>query len=131
MTVLFILIYKKKRYERSHARLPLLQIRRETRQSITKDLYTDVDIENCHVVILQQICKKNKIMTPNLDDYINNRETYLNKLMTDYSVNRDDAKRVFLVAMYCDNFLLEGDEPDYYKERFYTPPMNADYKKNT
>ena len=36
--------------------------------------------------------------------------------MTEYNVNRDDAKRVFLVAMYCGNFLLEGDEPDYYKD---------------
>jgi len=103
-------------FGRSHARLSLLQIRREIRQSITKDLYTDVDIENCHVVILQQICKKNKVQTPKLDDYINNREMYLEKLMTEYNVNRDDAKRVFLVAMYCGNFLLEGNEPDYYME---------------
>ena len=36
--------------------------------------------------------------------------------MTEYNVNRDDAKRVFLVAMYCGNFLLEGNEPDYYKD---------------
>ena len=36
--------------------------------------------------------------------------------MTDYNVSRDEAKRVFLVAMYCGNFLLERDEPDYYKE---------------
>jgi len=41
---------------------------------------------------------------------------YLNKLMTEYNVNRDDAKRVILVAMYCGNFLLEGDEPDYYMD---------------
>jgi Rad3-related DNA helicase len=113
---IYIDMKKNNRYGRSHARLSLLQIRKEIRQSITKDLYTDVDIENCHVVILQQICKKNKVETPKLDDYINNREMYLEKIMTDYSVNRDDAKRVFLVAMYCGNFLLEGDEPDYYKE---------------
>jgi len=37
---------------------------------------------------------------------INTREMYLMKLMTEYNVNRDDAKRVFLVAMYCGNFLL-------------------------
>mgnify|MGYP000329427290 CR=1 FL=1 len=113
---IYIDMKKTNRYGRSHARLSLLQIRREIRQSITKDLYTDVDIENCHVVILQQICKKNKIKTVKLDDYINNRESYLNKLMTDYNVSRDEAKRVFLVAMYCGNFLLERDEPDYYKE---------------
>jgi hypothetical protein len=112
----YIDMKKTNMFGRSHARLSLLQIRREIRQSITKDLYTDVDIENCHVVILQQICKKNKVQTPKLDDYINNREMYLEKLMTEYNVNRDDAKRVFLVAMYCGNFLLEGNEPDYYME---------------
>jgi uncharacterized protein YaiL (DUF2058 family) len=55
----YIDMKKTNRYGRSHARLSLLQIRREIRQSITKDLYTDVDVENYHVVILQQICKKN------------------------------------------------------------------------
>jgi len=69
----FIRIEMKKTnpFGRSHARLSLLQIRREIRQTITKDLYTDVDTENAHVVILQQICKKNKVQTPKLDDYIN------------------------------------------------------------
>jgi len=114
----FIYIDMKKTnpFGRSHARLSLLQIRREVRQTITKDLYTDVDIENAHVVILQQLCKKNKVQTPKLDDYINYREMYLMKLMNEYNINRDDAKRVFLVAMYCGNFLLEEDEPSYYKE---------------
>jgi hypothetical protein len=55
---MYIDIKQINRYGRSFARLSLLQIRREIRQSITKDLYTYVDIENCHVVILQQICKK-------------------------------------------------------------------------
>jgi hypothetical protein len=56
------------------------------------------------------------VETLKLDDYFNNRETYLNKLMREYNVNRDDAERVFLDAMYCGNFLLERDEPDYYKD---------------
>ena len=72
---IYIDMKKTNRYGRSHARLSLLQIRREIRQSITKDLYKNVDIENCHVVILQQICKKNLIQTPKLDNYVNNKET--------------------------------------------------------
>ena len=55
---IYIDMKKNNTYGRSHARLSLLQIRREIRQSITKDLYTYVDIENSHVVILQQIYKK-------------------------------------------------------------------------
>ena len=112
---IYIDMKKKNCYGRSHARLSLLQIRREIRQTITKGIYTDIGIENCHVVILQQICKKNKIKTVKLDD-VNKRETYLNKLMTDYNVSRDEAKRVFLVAMYCGNFIIEGHELDYYME---------------
>ena len=49
----YIYIYMKKnnQYGRSHTKISLLQIRREIRQTIAKDLYSDVDIENCHAVI--------------------------------------------------------------------------------
>ena len=113
---IYINMKKNKPYGRSHASLSLLQIRRQIRQSITKDIYVDVDIENCHVVILQQICKKNKVKTPKMDDYVNNREQHLKQIMDEFDVPRDDAKRVFLVAIYCGNFILEGKEPQFYTD---------------
>jgi len=114
---IYIHMKKNNQYGRSHTKISLLQIRREIRQTIAKDIYSDVDIENCHVVILQQICKKNKIKTPQLDDYINNRKEHLLKIMKEYDVDRDEAKRVFLVATYCGDFLIEGKkEPEFYKE---------------
>ena len=112
---IYINMKKNNQYGRSHTKISLLQIRREIRQTIAKDIYSDVDIENCHVVILQQICKKNKIKTPQLDDYINNRKEHLLKIMADYNISRDEAKKVFLVATYCGDFIY-GEEPEFYTE---------------
>ena len=76
-------------------------IRREIRLTLVKNLYVDIDMENCHVVILQQICKMNNTSTPMLDDYVQNRVKHLESLMERYKCNRDVAKFVFSVAMYC------------------------------
>jgi hypothetical protein len=109
------ILHKKKGMGRSNPKLGLFLIRREIRQTLVKDIYVDIDMENAHVVMLQQICAKNNIPTPNLDDYVNHREAHLKAVMEKYKCNRDDAKRVFLVAMYCGNFIIEGEEPDFYK----------------
>ena len=115
---IYIDMHKKNVYGRSHSKTTsLLQLRKEIRQTITKDIYVDIDIENCHVVLLQQICKQNKQKTPQLDDYIKNRNQHLLKIMTDYNVDRDQAKKVFLVATYCGDFLIEGKpEPEFYSK---------------
>ena len=77
--------------------LSLINIRREIRQTLTKNIYTDIDIENCHVVILQQILEYNNIHNDELNYYINNREIVLNLLMSGHNINRDEAKnqRIF------------------------------------
>jgi len=109
--------HKNTAYGRSNPKLGLFLIRRQIRQTLVKNIYVDIDIENCHVVILQQICKMNGIETPMLDDYVINREKHLKNIMDDYDVDRDVAKRVFLVAMYCGNFLIENKkEPTIYKK---------------
>lgn len=108
---------KKSAYGRSVPKLGLFLIRRQIRQTLVKDLYVDIDMENCHVVILQQICKMNNIKTPMLDDYVDNRETHLKMIIDKYDTCRDEAKRVFLIAMYCGNFDIKGQkEPEFYKK---------------
>ena len=51
-----------------------------------------------------------------MDDYVNNREAHLKTLMDEYNTTRDEAKRVFLVAIYCGNFILDGKEPTFHAE---------------
>ena len=54
--------------------LGLFNLRKEIRHTIANEFYVDIDIENCHPVILEQVCKHNKIECKSLTKYINNRE---------------------------------------------------------
>jgi hypothetical protein len=59
----------------------------------------DLDMVNCHPVILMNLCKENNIKYNLLFDYINDRETFLSELMTDYDINRSMAKQVLLKSL--------------------------------
>ena len=52
----------------------------------------DIDMENSHPRILSYLCKKHKINCEKLNEYINNREHFLNKI----SDNRKEAKTLIL-----------------------------------
>jgi uncharacterized protein YwbE len=60
---------------------------------VMRGLCTDIDMVNCHPVILRYICKKHNIPCPNLEYYINNRDEIL-KTFPD----RDVGKILFLIA---------------------------------
>jgi hypothetical protein len=86
--------------------LGLFNLRREIRQTLCKDFYVDIDVENCHPVILDQICKKNKIKTNYLSVYIQNRDEKLKDVMTLYDCDRDTAKKLFIRIMYFGSYDL-------------------------
>jgi len=76
-----------------------LNIRREIRHTIF-DNYVDIDIENCHPVILDNILDYHKIEHPLLKKYINNRDKYLEEIQKFHNVDRDKSKTLFLILMY-------------------------------
>jgi hypothetical protein len=85
--------------------LALFSIRREIRQTLSYNLYTDIDIANAHPVFLLQICKANNIETKYLDRYINNRDTILEKIIKVFLPNiksgqRDIAKNLPIRILY-------------------------------
>jgi hypothetical protein len=84
--------------------LSLCSIRRELRHTLAKDKYVDIDIDNCHPVILKQICEKNKIDCEYLTKYVNDRKTYLKVVMDKYKVDRDSAKQLFIRLAYFGTF---------------------------
>jgi len=94
--------YIKEKYGRSNPlySLGLYNIRREIRQSVTKNYYIDIDIENAHPVILHQILKHNNIKCDYLTNYINNREFYLKLVMEKYNIIRDESKKLFIRMLY-------------------------------
>lgn len=55
---------------------------------------TDIDMVNCHCVILKYLCTKHKIPCPNLEYYVNHRE----KILSEFS-DREYAKKLFLEAV--------------------------------
>ena len=86
--------------------ISLQSICREVRHTISSEYYNDVDIINCHPVILRFLCYQNKIECEKLNDYIENREKHIAELMADNEIDRDTAKMIFLS-------LINGGNGDY------------------
>ena len=98
--------------------LGLFSIRREIRHTLARDHYIDIDIENCHPVLLYQICERNNIKCKYLKKYIDNRAEKLQEIMDHYNVSKDQAKQLFIMLLYfgtfeswCKNHNIENNEP--------------------
>ena len=105
--------------------LGLFSIRREIRHTLARDNYIDIDVENCHPVLLHQICEHNNISCKYLKKYIDNRSDLLSEVMTTYNVSKDDAKQLFIQLLYfgtfeswCKNHNIEGKEPFKFITKF-------------
>ena len=86
--------------------LGLYNIRRQLRQTLCKEYYTDIDIENCHPAILLQICKmyEDEFDFDCLDEYVNDRQKCLHEVMSTYNCSRDQAKVLFIILLYFGGF---------------------------
>jgi hypothetical protein len=73
---------------------------RTVRHTVGKDIYTDIDVVNCHPVILAQLCEKWGYPCSHLKSYILNREKHFKDLLDlNDGMDRDTAKRAFLVLI--------------------------------
>ena len=105
--------------------LGLFSIRREIRHTLARDNYIDIDIENCHPVLLSQICQNNNIEHKYLKKYIENRAELLKEVMQNYNVVKDQAKQLFIQLLYfgsfdswCKNHNIENKEPLKFIRKF-------------
>jgi phage/plasmid-associated DNA primase len=80
--------------------LGLYQIRRQVRHTLAKNRFIDVDIVNCHPIILYQLCLRENFHFPQLKEYIDNRDTHLTRVKQIYGCDRDAAKTAFIMALY-------------------------------
>jgi hypothetical protein len=71
----------------------LQSIPKKIRGFLLKDIATDLDMKNCHPVILRYLCKINKIHCPELEYYINHRDEILD------TGDRDKLKVMYLCAV--------------------------------
>lgn len=82
-------------FARFHTRCGLQGLKRVIRNTISGDLYIDLDFKNAQPTLLLQFCAKLGIDTPYLRQYIDNREDILQSTGTD----RATAKKFFLSIM--------------------------------
>eukprot|EP00966_Prymnesium_polylepis_P224427 5191144-Prymnesium_polylepis.1 len=64
-----------------------------------KPLLTDLDMDNCHPVILHWLCRKHGISCDILADYVANRKKHMQELMDSTGKSKDDVKTMFLAAV--------------------------------
>jgi hypothetical protein len=75
------------------------------------DTTTDIDMKNAHPTILRFICRVNKILTPQLASYIENRDDVLNMVS-----DRDELKEIFLKSVNDDKPVKKSVLNKYSKE---------------
>ena len=87
--------------------LGMTTIRRVTRNTFMRQNYYDVDIDNCHPVVLHGILqrtlsedKKIELEYPTLTEYCEKRDSVIADVMKAYDCNRRRAKNAFISLMY-------------------------------
>ena len=83
----------------------LSYLKKEIRNSIMPKNIKDIDMINCHPVILLNLCQKNKVKCNILKNYVENR----NIILDSFGDNRKAVKELFLT-------ILNGGFKDVYSE---------------
>ncbi len=116
--------------------LGLFNMKRIIRNTLAKNNFHDIDIQNAHPTILYQICKQNNINCQNLEKYINDREKKLNKIKLFYNVDLEQAKNLFIRLLYGGTFKNWADDNHIIKEeldeiKYFAEEMTNISKKIT
>ena len=86
--------------------LSMQNMKRELRHAIGGEYYHDLDVVNCHPVILMQMCGSLGIDCPLLTAYVNDRDAILNSISTAALCDPSFAKCIILC-------LINGGRGDY------------------
>ena len=68
------------------------------RHTICEDIWVDIDQVNSHPTILKHVMDKHNLKSPLVEEYLNNREAFLKKVMNDEKCTRDIAK-TYVIAV--------------------------------
>jgi phage/plasmid-associated DNA primase/predicted transcriptional regulator len=106
--------------------LSLQSLCREIRHTISKEFYKDIDIVNCHPVLLQWLCEQNGFECKCLSKYVSNRDKYI----------KDDPKKKTLFLIMTNEGEKINDESltefeaKYWKEMKYLHKLFSQLKPN-
>jgi hypothetical protein len=102
--------YKSKNEERLYCSYGLQNMMREFRQSLCKYTHYDIDIKNCHPVLLVQYLEKNNIECKYLKKYVEEREKFFLKFES-VGICKDDLKIEMLKIMNGGSLNVEKFKP--------------------
>ena len=98
----------------------LCMMNKIVRHTICSKYNYDIDIVNAHPIFLKWYCKEKNIRADYINDYCNNRENLLNKIMDDRNITRDEAKSLVLSCINDENrdWDFEPNDPmfEFYEE---------------
>lgn len=83
--------------------LSLQNFKKSIRHTLVYDTHTDVDMVNCHLVLLAQYCDKQGLKCPCLDDFVKCRNTRIQEIINTFRTDRSTAKDMFISMMYGGN----------------------------
>jgi P4 family phage/plasmid primase-like protien len=105
--------------------LGLHVIRREIRQTLCRNRFVDIDIVNCHPSILYQVAVSNGLCCNHLENYVKNRYVLLERVMSEYNCNRDSAKNLFIILLFCGTFETWKEENSITSVKPLIPELQA------
>ncbi len=75
-------------------------VKKKIKNSLCRDKYMDIDMNNAHYTIIYNICKKNKVKCPNIKYYVKNREKVVAEYIKTYGLNKSQVKNMFNTILY-------------------------------
>jgi len=87
-------------YGRLFCSTSLQKLSGDVRAFITNNRYRDIDMKNANPTILLALCKKFNIDCPNLKEYCENRDHYLDSYSEELNIHRNDIKHGILHMLF-------------------------------
>jgi phage/plasmid-associated DNA primase len=83
------------------------------RHSLVGNLCYDLDISNAHPTFLLWIAKHNDKPCKHLENYVNNRNEFLDTIQDYYDFNMEQSKDFILSLLFDNNKYIESKSPEY------------------
>lgn len=105
----FVITYNKPKHKRGRVypnkNLGLTSFKRQIRNTLLDNKWYDFDIVNAQPSILLNVCKRNNIRCPTIEEYCNDRENILEQVSHHYAVTLKQAKELFIRLCFGGSFI--------------------------
>ena len=99
----------------------MIGTRKIIRSILAHKYYIDLDIKNCHPVLIYQIAKKNNILLTELKKYIDDRETILSNISESWKISKTNVKTLIIrilhggsIELFCEeNNIIYNNIPEF------------------